>query len=201
MAVPTTIPASFTEFYRDYYSYVVRLVNRAGVPYQEAEDISQTILTRFYERGVLEQYDPNREQGAKFSTFVSSFVLIYVRHYRNRLLRLNAHELDLLDRPVSSTDDLKSAWADAHGYTHEDSYEELELSTLKNSIEERLSRVVKNDDRSACDLLKLFRMISDQVEEDGKHNTQVIADEFGVSVSTIKYWIAKLRVYVSAVTS
>ena len=139
------VPSTFEELYKHYYPYVARLVATSGIPHQDVDDVTQTLLAIFYEKGVLEDFDPEYTsvyQGttrrALFRTFLSGFVKTYVRHHRERLM-IHAHrEPTLLNAPATGTPGAPS-WYEEHAPVFEEAHDVLTEVELVNDIRWQLS--------------------------------------------------------------
>src|SRR5215216_488189 len=94
-------PGSYDELFRNYYPFVVGLVGKQGIAVDNREDVASEILLRFYERDFLNEFNPDltfevkgRIVRARFKSFLSAFVVNYVRSHRDRQnLRLRREPL------------------------------------------------------------------------------------------------------------
>lgn len=96
-------PQSYEDLIRDYHKVVMSIAAKAGLSGADAEDAAQTIMLRFWLRGGLEDYDPERlwnppDEGwddgkaavprtARFATMFKTFCLLSMRGERDRALR------------------------------------------------------------------------------------------------------------------
>lgn len=202
------VPQDFSEMFDRYYDYVVRLVAQSGIDFQNAEDVAMTILTKFFEKDALSDFDPEytTEYGgvtrkAVFRTFLSGFVKTYVRHYKDRQ-RLQAQ------REGFSTDTVMftyaesgeyATWMDLNGPTYEETHEELHAQDLIVAIRTHLATVPPRNAQDQCNLAALFESVLVQTYEDGSVDTAALATQFSVSKTSVQNWLKRLRAEVSIV--
>lgn len=202
------VPTSFEDMFAHYYEYVVRLVATSGIDFQSAEDVAMTILTKFFEKDALSDFNPefSTQYGgvvrkAVFRTFLSGFVKTYVQHYRDRQ-RIQQ------DREGFSTDTVlfiyaesgdPATWMDLNGPTHEDTHDGLYSRELVHAIRTHLKAVPARNGQDQCDLPAFFEAVLRQTFEDGKVDTVALAKEFSVSKTSIQNWLKRLRVEVAKV--
>lgn len=205
---PDFIPTSFEEMFDHYYDYVVRLVYKSGIDFQNSEDVAMSILTRFYERDALSFFDADHttnhggvERRAVFRTFLSGFVRDYVQHYRDRQ-RIRQ------DREGLSTDTVMfvyaqsgeaATWLDLNAPQHEDTHDTLYEWDLVRSIRDHLAQVPRRNAQDQCDLAKFFEAVLRQTHADGRVDTILLAKEFGVSKASAQNWLKRLRAEVAKV--
>lgn len=96
-------PESYEALVRDFHGVVMGIAAKAGLHGQDAEDAAQTIELRFWLRGGLADYDPERlfepptegwsdgreavARPARFATMFKTFVIMSMRGERDRALR------------------------------------------------------------------------------------------------------------------
>jgi RNA polymerase sigma factor (sigma-70 family) len=181
--MPNPIPETNAEVFRDYYPLIVWHVGRAGIENGEVEDEAMSLMARFIENGVLTDYDPDMEGAASFRTFLSGFVLSYVRHraHRDRIRR--DRSAISTDETVSFADGGEVSLLDWLGKVTEDDTSEAEL---RASLETITTKIPKE--------LSLFlSIVLLQVEEHGKIDRKELAEMFGVTRETIRLWLNKIR--------
>lgn len=202
------IPKDFAEMYQHYYVYVLKLVVQQGIDYQDADDIAQTMFVKMNEKGLLEQFDPEREfygRPAVFTTLVSGFVLKYVRHYRERQGITQARELTYIDQDAEgaqtkssdSENDGLNTWLDTYGPVFEDEYTDVTDAEFLRDVRAHLATAPTGRKDSRLDFVALFEEIRIQVDADGKYDTSVLMERFGVTRTTIHNWLEKLRIEVA----
>lgn len=201
------IPKDFSEMYQHYYVYVLRLVVRAGIDFGNADDVAQTLFVKMHEKGLLEQYDPNLVQShggtARFSTFISGFVLTYLRHYVNRQKIESERTLTLVDQPITvgkDSDHTDQSWVDVHGPVFEEEYSELHMDSFRSQIRAKLAAAHRGRSDNLLDLVALFDAVDAQVEAEGKYSTTDLMEQFKVSRTTIHNWLERMRVEVAKAT-
>lgn len=184
-------PTDYTELFDNYYDYVQRLLYRAGIERQNLEDVSMSILLKFYEKDVLSDYSPEYkavhngvEKTATFMSFLSGFVLLYARHYRDRqnIMAKRSHafpETDSEAPPAFPTAVVPE-------------YDNLYMEDLVHTVSAHLNDVPRLP-RARFDLSDLFPRVVRQVEENGAISSTELAAEFGVTSETIRNRLKDLR--------
>ena len=200
------IPASFEELYAHYFTYVVRYVVKLGIDPQNAEDVAQTVLQKFFEKDALSDFNPDYWEGASrkalFITFLSGFVKLYVRHYRDREQKHIIREGNSINAPASSDDSSGAEWIDVHGHeyvSYTETYDDMHYRELVTGIRSRLSEVRSSNSQDKCNLVDFFNAVLQQTYDDGKIDTAVLAEQFNVSKTSIQNWLKRLRAEVSIV--
>ncbi len=199
-------PASFEELFVQYYDYVVNLVASVGINPQNSEDVAMTILATFFEKQALEDYDPEyrstydgKVHKAVFKTFLSGFVLKYVRHHRDRQHKLLRREGFSTDHVLFRTDDGEYvSWMDFYGPTVTEEHEDLEADEAVAKITARLSAATPRNDQDLCDLPALFAEVQVHTSLYGKVDVALLAATFSVSKTSIQNWMKRLRAEVTA---
>jgi len=200
------VPSSYDDFYRHYYLYVVKLVKTFGIEQRSAEDVAQSIILKFFENDVLSDYDPERtssyggsERKAVFRTLLSGFVSIYVRHYREKQFKLIHREgLGI---------NLESASQYRAPFTVEETtlplvieeYESLVEFDLIRSIRAHLATTVPTNRLDKCNLPLLFESVLESYRADKRPSMPDLAEQFGVSTTSIQNWMKRLRVEIEKV--
>lgn len=186
-----TAPADFTEFYQRYYGYVVRLVSRRGISPANAEDVAQIILTHFFRHNALADYDPERlnseGQSARFTTFLSGFVITYLQHHLNRA-RIEAARTESLD--LFDGDPLgENSWINLQGPRVTSDFSGPEYDDFIREAHRRLREEALAADFRGCDLVEFFDAMREQVSLTGSIDTAALAEQFGVAVRTVQKWV------------
>lgn len=201
MTTTELVPSSFEQMYEHYYTYVLQLTVRGGIDRQEAEDVAQTILTRFYERDALSDFDPEFTsvydgviRKATFSTFLSGFVTIYLRHHRERHIIRKSRELTLVDQPQNiKGDDLSVTWVEVNCEPHMDRVDTIEEIQMIREIQDRLDALPPKKAREKTDLSTFFRAVLEQAYGGDGVNVPKLAEQFNVTGTTIHNWMLRLR--------
>lgn len=194
----TFVPKSFDELFRHYYPFVTQLVIRRGIARQNADDVSQAILLKFWENDVLTDFNPEMivRSGRRtvFGSFLGAFILAYLpRHWerQNKLLRF---EFDLIDDDTSYTDqDSTESWLDAMGHTVEDDTTDIEEEELAMMIRAHLILSTPINGQDKCNLTDLFDSIRARTLVGDKMSVMSLVHEFGVSEPTMQKWLKRLR--------
>lgn len=202
------VPESFEDMFSHYYEFVVRLVASFGIDFQNAEDVAMTILTKFFEKDVLSDFNPEFTseysgvtRKAVFRTFLSGFVRSYVRHYLDRQTTHRVREGFSVDTPVFTFPESgdTQTWMEYAGPKYHEEFEDLHEEDLLLSIRARLRRRQNHNVQDHCDMPVFFERVRQQIYEQGKIDTLQLAEDFGVSKTSIQNWLKRLRVEVSAV--
>ena len=167
------VPTNYSEVFSLYYPYIIKLVRKAGIDSQNVEDVAMQLLTKFYEKDVLSDYNPEFTsshsgvvRSANFNTFLAGFVFSYIRYLKGRQELNKNREPTLVDSSISSTSENSSSdlpWIVQHGLRHEDTHEELELEELILRINAHLARVTSKSSKDRCDLGMLFTVVQKQI--------------------------------------
>ena len=202
------VPVSFEDMFSYYYEFVVKLVGHFGIDRQNSEDVAMTILTKFFEKDVLSDFNPEftTQYGgvtrkAVFRTFLSGFVRTYVRHYKDRQVIHKRREGFSVDTPMFNYSDTGEAvtWMDYLGPRYYEEHEDLEEADLVRAIRERLALTKPRNAQDQCNMTEFFERVLQQVYETDHVDTAVLAEEFGVSKTSIQNWLKRLRSEVSVV--
>jgi DNA-directed RNA polymerase specialized sigma24 family protein len=195
-------PKSFEDMFLHYYAFVHKFVKKMGIAPKDAEDITMAILVKFYERESFDYYDDEyvREDNptqkvAAFRTFLTGFVKLYLRHYRERQTARDYREAVSLDSTLTGTDTLMY---DHPSNAVEDSHIELFSAELESRIRKHLAAT---PNRGKLNLSEFFEQVCDHVDRYDKVNRAELASHFGVGVSTINNWLSTLRTHVDIVIS
>lgn len=190
-------PANIEDFYRDYGGYVKGLVCRMGIPQQEAPDVAADIMARFYERDLIGMFDPDKEivrNGevipAKFRSFLSANVSLYVRGKRDALNRRDHRELLIADQPVEEGG---TSWMEAFGAAQWDDYSQVAADDFIVRTRDHLARVAPRNTRDNCNLIELFDEMVEQVKETGAVSFPALQEKFQISSTSAYAWVAWLR--------
>ncbi len=198
------VPTSYDELFRHYYPYVTGLVHKYRVPDDQIEDVSMTLLSKFIEHNMLDQYDPEHMGGngrpVQFSSFLSGFIVAYVRHYVDKAAKQAHREPQWIDQDADSLvrggqDGLDGAvnWLDRNGFTHQDDLSDIEYDLLVHTIRLHLARIPVKRKKN---FLLLFDLILDQLEEHGRIYIVELAALFEVSEPLVQRWMKELRLHV-----
>lgn len=196
------IPTDYADLFREYYQYVTLLVRKAGIPEIEAEDVAMSILMTFMEKGALEDYDPERivvrngvERTAAFRTFLSGFVLIYVRHYRERIQTRSFREGFSTETVMYVEGDTGTpvTYMDLHAPVQNEGYDDLMAEDLIVEIREHIGKIKPRNGNDRMDLTLFFDVILDQIQEHDEVRPSELAEMFGINRSTTFNWLRSLR--------
>lgn len=93
-------PRNYHELLTEHFDFIRTIVRRAGV--REDEDAAQEILVRFWELGMLDQYDSSRTvemEGrapvrTRFRSFLGRFASLHALHHRDSMVRDDARRTE-----------------------------------------------------------------------------------------------------------
>jgi hypothetical protein len=101
------VPRSYEELIQNYHGVVMSIAAKAGLSGPDAEDAAQMIEMRFWARGGLADYDPERlfeppsegwsdgrvavPRTARFASMFKTYVILSMRGERDRMLRWHKH--------------------------------------------------------------------------------------------------------------
>lgn len=196
------VPSNYAEMFDHYYGYIRALVVKAHIDYQDVDDVSMSILTKFCEKDVLKDFDPHYHadvaRKALFRTFLSGFVLIYLRHYVNRQWVNQKRELLYLDIPDPTTSgSAGESWGEHSGLLNEAAVQgEWDASTLVQDIRKRL---LSEPAVQKCPLQDLFDECVRQISTADRTNVDQLAETFGISATTVRTRLRELRAIVGEV--
>lgn len=205
-------PADYADLFRKYYDYVVTLVRRNGIEENRKEDVACDILLRFYERDFLAKFDPTlvfhydgQDRPARFKSFLTKFVLTYVRGYRDKHARLAARELLICDMPIGvsrNTGDTLATWVEVFGDptpgAEADVVDALDEADLVAELRAHIATVPRRSKYDTCDLVVLFDAVIEQIRADGAWNVAELRARFGVSSTAMHSWMWWLRANLAA---
>lgn len=193
-------PESYDQMFKDYFDYVCKLVGKFGIDEENREDVASSILLRFYERDFLSKFDPSLEfthqntiYPAKFKTFLSGFVELYVRHHRDKQMRQRVRYPLLCDEEMESG----VTWLEIFAPPLPDPYAPSESSLVGGDIVRAVRVKLSNNPV----LLDFFEQVSAEVEETGKLRITHMQQRLRVSRRTISKRLAELREVIADVLS
>ncbi len=209
---PMAAPADYADLFRCYYDYMVTLVRRAGIESSRAEDVAMEILTRFFERDFLNEFDPSlvfhydgQDRPARFKSFLTKFVLTYVRGHKDKQARLTGRELLICDRPLLAADAggaREISWIDVFGDQSPgadvDIIEALGEQERVDRWRAYIAQVPRRSQWDTCDLVALFDAVVEQVRADGAWNATELRHRFNISSTAMHSWLWWLRANLAA---
>jgi hypothetical protein len=193
-------PSGPDELFRQYYGYLRKMVaNTPAIPAQDAEDVAMDIMTRLVERDVIGMFDPGmkfhhdgKDIQARFRTFVTAQIQLYLKGQRDKLGRLRKHEAVVLDAPLSSDEDSGLSMADLFGGVEDDT-SHIDAAEWIRQARSFLAIVPKRSDRDSCDLVRLFDALISQAAVTGEVRLAETAQRLGVSQAVTGRWMQWLR--------
>lgn len=195
-------PADYAALYTQYWDYVLTLVRRFGFEENRREDVAAEILLRFYERDFLAVFDPTlvfeyqgEQRPARFKSFLTKFVLTYLRGLRDKQRRQTNREKLICDTVVGHQED--NAWIDVFGETvpgaDETALGRLEEEELVQRLREYIKGVPRRSDYDTCDLLALYDAVIVQIRDRGEYTVADLRVMFGISSTAMHSWLWWLK--------
>jgi hypothetical protein len=191
------VPSGPDQLFTQYYAYVRKIVG--GTPMihsQDVEDVAMEIMTRLIERDVVGMFDQgmmfshdDKKIPARFRTFLTAQVALYVKGQRDKLGRQRKRELLIIDSPPEDGTGL--SWADMFGAA--DDLSGLDAGEWISQARSFLALVPKRSDRDRCDLVRLFDALIAQVITTGTMSMTQTAAGLGVSPAVTGRWVQWLR--------
>lgn len=198
-------PKDYAELHRIYYKYVVNLVFKHGIKQDSKEDVASEILAKFLERGFLEKFDPNLTfeykgtmRPARFQSFLSNFVLLYVRGHQERQFRTSKRELLICDLLVGDNRHSQAeTWVARYGEPidgpEDDVLDDVMENDLVIGLRSYLADVPRRSHADRCDLVALFDAVVEQVRDRGECNLYQLSNKFNVSYTAMHTWMWWLK--------
>lgn len=198
-------PSSYEELFKTYYSFVVGLVGKQGISVDNREDVASEILLRFYERDFLSEFNPDltfevngRIVKARFKSFLSAFVVNYVRSHRDRQNLRAKREPLIIDSTIPGSEHSPYLFLNALEKDYYlDDYSGLYEEALVTKIREYLKTVPRKSRQDQCDLVALFDTVVQQVRVNGKYSVKELQARFGVSPTAIHTWLGWMRLNIA----
>ncbi len=195
-------PADYAALYTQYWDYVLTLVRRFGFEENKREDVAAEILLRFYERDFLSVFDPTlvfeyqgQERPARFKSFLTKFVLTYLRGLKDKQRRQANREKLLCDTLVGHQEIVP--WVEVFGDTMPGADEyalgRLEEEDLVAELREYIKQVPRRSAFDTCDLVALYDAVIVQVRQYGVWDVAALRKQFGVSSTAMHSWLWWLR--------
>lgn len=182
------VPKDYGELFSHYYPMIRTLVCRAGIESQNVEDVSMAILTKFIEHDALADYDPQFTshhggvlRKSFFPSFLSSFVLLYVRYHRERQTTRHRREYLVLDEGTPRSESLTPSCTD--------SYDQLYDQDLIREFRGYLASYTNG----LAPLALVFDEIIKHLDLFGQPDIPVLAVTFGCSEQTIRIRMRVMR--------
>lgn len=213
----TSAPADYAELFQTYYKYVVALVRRLGIEDSRKEDVASEILLRFYERDFLAKFDPTmvfhydgKDRPARFKSFLTKFVMTYVRGHLDKQHRLAGREVLLCDTPVGKSNSVSfersptdgDTWVSLFGEPtpgpETDVLDRLAEEDLIDFLRTHIAAIPRTSKVDTCDLLALFDEVVRQVRAQGRWNINELRQTFGIGVTAMHSWMWRLRTHLAA---
>lgn len=191
------VPTSYDELFRHYFPYVKAMVLKYKVPYEVHEDVAMTLLAKFIENDMLGQFDSERVgntgKPVQFSSFLSGFIVAYVRYHAQKAHKAVDIERQYIDEPVYTDPNDATPWLDDRGFKHEDDLSGIEYDMLVHTIRLHLARIPVKRKKN---FLLLFDLVLDQMEERGRIHIRELATLFEVSEPLVQSWMKELRKHI-----
>lgn len=202
-----TAPKNYADLFEQYYLYVVNLCAHFGIDEQNKEDVACEILLRFMERGSLEKFDPylvfdyrGELRPARFKSYLSRAVEMYVRGHREKQNKHTRRELQICDLHLTAAETVTGVgvtWADQYGEAHEDHADKV-LDMIDEEATAQATRTIlagipRRSPADRCDLVAVFDAARAQILATGKYDIKILKDMFGISSTAMHSWMWWLK--------
>lgn len=193
----TGAPESFEDLVIHYGDFVKSLVIRYGIAYQDAEDISQEILLKFYERDALSWFDGDKlhpagktMKRARFASFLRAFVSKYVLSHRDKQHTRARKEPFRLEHLTE--DESGGTWGDSVPDDSQTAVLEMaDFSEWLDRVSEYLAALPERG--RAGELHVVFVMAVSSLFETGAVDRKAIAAHYEVSDTAVTQMFRDLR--------
>jgi hypothetical protein len=189
------VPKDYDELFRLYWDYIVGLVTKLGIR-DDAENTAAAILAKFLEKDFLSRYNPDAtfetDSGHKrtsFQGFLSGFVSIYVRQFRDKQYTKARKEPVSTSQPVGESG---TPWLEVYGPTA-DGIDQLTTVSLDDAIERAQAHLDALPIRGKRNLALVFKTVIRQQRTDGRVNRKEIQELLGVSPTAVSLTFEDLR--------
>lgn len=206
-------PADYAALHEMYFPYMVNLVSKNGIDDNNKEDVACDIFLRLMEHGFLEDFNPDlvfeyegQLRPARFKSFLSRIVSLYVRGYYDKQKRLAHRESQICDLVVSDVYSgrgvEKTTWVDLHGEpTPDHSDDVIDMVAEQQEAEGVRQWLATRERRSIhdhCDLVELYDEVRSQVLSTGQYDVQRLQERFGIGTTTMHTWLWWLKTNLAA---
>lgn len=202
----TYVPTDYSDLFQTYFPYVKFLVSRGGIDPLNVEDVAMTVLSKFLEKDALADFDPEHtvsyggvDRKTVFSTFLTGFITIYLRHYRDRQNIQRSRERIVLDMHTRSVEKMieQQTVGDLIIPPTVETYEDLYTNDLEQHILRHLRSLPDDGRTRKISLESLFLRVAEQVRVRGDYHVPTLAKDMNVSVALVRNWMVKLKAEIS----
>jgi DNA-directed RNA polymerase specialized sigma24 family protein len=197
-------PSDYHELFEQYYGLIHQLVRQGGIDEQDAADVANEILLRFMERDYLGVFEPGLmfdtpagPRESRFRGFLVSIVKKYLRGYVGRQRRRRHHEPVRCEAPVTHHGESPmepQLWIEVFGIQDERAYEVVEDRIDYGLLVAHAQLVLEaHQGASRVSLAWVFTRAIEQIESEGSINRRELADELGVTTTSVGTAIMKIR--------
>lgn len=213
-------PTDYAELFETYFKYAVRLARKFNL--EDPEDAAADIFCKLYSRdmlqlGVGDENERNpviqgfdvdyvsvhngREYAANFRTYLSGYIISYLRGKYHMQKRRRAREIASLNAPIASSEDFTLLDLLSEGASQFDGIESVvegqqEQHTIAYIMRFLLELYPRQRGREVY-LPKLFLEMVKHTREFGRIDRAILADQFGVSFGDITHWVLRLRTHLA----
>lgn len=202
-------PPDYAALHEMYYPYVVNLVAKSGINENNKEDVASEIFLRLMENDILADFDPTlvfeyegQLRPARFKSFLSRLVVLYIRGHKDKQKRLAEREYQICDMQVGDFDNKPGfsgahTWADLYGPPGED-HADIVIDVVQEEQEAAgvcrwLSQRPRRSHVDACDLVDLYLTVREQVLTTGNYDVQQLRERYGIGTTTMHTWLWWLK--------
>lgn len=186
-------PVDYGQLFDWYFEYIKRIVSRNGIQEQDVEDVASEILVRFIDKDYLTKFEegrwfdtPDGRKQSRFQGYLASIVGKYVLNYRDKQ-RLSAEREPVRNEmPVQGHDGSAAMWIEVYAPAVEGGYEVIESQLVHDGlVREAVEVLSRCRSRSRVPLSWVFTKAVEQIERSGRVSRWEMAQEAGVSDTTI----------------
>lgn len=189
---------AYEEMFQTYFGLVRSIVLKGGIAPEDVEDVSMEIITKFFEKGALEKYDPQRlheipgkaPRTAKFNGMLTGFTRTYVMGYRSKQAVRHRREPFRLQHPTSD------------GGEYGDQIEappvldDLDVAvSIRQAVQaaRRELALRQNQNPKSRDYLACFDLLIEEGYMAGRLKREDAAERLGVTVRVVGQMIREIK--------
>lgn len=201
MCADVSLPSDYTEFFTRYRRYIEFLAYNHGVAAQDRDDVVSTIMMRLFKKDFLSLYDDTYQgwngKSVKFETFLTATVISHIRGLKWHAVsdQRGRREILLCDCSLMSPGDSSgTSWISVQPDSR-DQFAECDERLVEQDLVDRLRENLRQLAHPAVkiDLVDLFDAVVSQVRQHGSYSTQQLSEDFSVSASSIRSWVAWIK--------
>ncbi len=186
-------PKDNAEFFRVWAPFMRNYALKRGIFPDDVDDAVSEMMLRHLERDSINNFDSDRvnfykgePRPARWKTFLGRAIELDVRGIRDKNSRTAYRETPIgafEGRGAASTVlDLEPDHAEAVN-------DEVDMDADQRYIREKLKQIPRRNSQDLCDLVAVHDAVQKQLREDGEYTIKLLAEHFGIAVSTMTTWM------------